>query len=170
MTLPEFQTLFTNIHKAITDLVKANVDVSKVKVIGRDCFDEDEAEWVGRIMGNDGTIRCWSVFPTSTAGLDDENTPTATETFIPMFGLIGYHYYDFGTDSSNSNKSFQDELNKLRWAFMNNQALGLPDYVESHSGFINRTTLGKIDTTTVHIARVDLGVQLHPIAYTYDGS
>ncbi len=170
MTLAEFQQLFLDIQTALTNLVSANVDTGVVKVIGRDVFDEDEAEWMGRLVGPTGLVRCWSIYSTGCAGLEDERNPVSTETFVPTYNLIGYHYYDFGTTASNSAKSFQNELNKLRWAFMQDQSLGLPSYVESHTGFINRLVLGRIDSKPVHIARVELGVRLHPIAYEYDGS
>jgi hypothetical protein len=167
MTLSEFQDLFKNIRTEIIDLIKANVTLASTAVYGREVVDGDESTWYGRLTAPNGSTHCWTVSYAGCPGLDDEKNPTATETFMPMFRIVGYRGYSFGTDAANSSDQHMDEVNKIRWAFMNNATLTLPDYVESHSGFIDQTVLGKIDTKPIHISKIDLGVQLHPIPYIY---
>lgn len=167
MTQAEFQQIFVDIRDSIVDLIVSNTDPATTRVWSRDVFDENEPTWLGRLTADDGSVHCWSVSYTGCPGLDDEQNPTATETFVPTFRIIGYRAYNFGTDADNSSDAHLDEINKLRWAFLNDPTLALDDVVESHSGFIDQTMLGKIDTKSVHISRIDLGVQMHPIDYEY---
>lgn len=167
MTLADFQQLFKDIREAIVDVVESSVDVNKTKILARDAYHDDDTIWLGRITAPDDSIHCWSIFYTGCAGLDDPQNPVATETFVPMFRLIGYYGYDFGTDAANSTDKFQDELQALRWNFMNNATLGMGTPVNFHTGFKDQTVLGKISDRRIHIARVDMGVELTPIPYTY---
>ena len=167
MTEQEFQQIFTDVRDAIIAIVNQEVDPASTVVWNREVFDENPPTWLGRITAPDGSIHCVSVCYTGTAGVDDKEDGVALETFVPMFRIVIYRGYDFGTNDDNSSDKHLNELNGLRFRFMNDPILSLPDTVCQHTGFIDQTVLSRIDTTAVHISRIDLGVELLPISYDF---
>ncbi|MFN6965214.1 MAG: hypothetical protein ACK4S4_15820 [Pyrinomonadaceae bacterium] len=166
MTREEFLQIFEDIRHAIRDKIAANVPAG-TRVFGREVFDDNESVWLGRLADDNGDTHCWSVSYAGCPALDDPEVAAATEVFRPTYRIIGYRGFDFGVDADNSSDKHEREVNTLRWEFMNDPRLGLDEYVNRHSGFIDQTVLARIDTRPVHITRVEIGVELLPIPYDF---
>lgn len=164
MTESEFQEIFANLHQAIVNKIKSVVP-AETKVLGRDVSDvNNEKIWIGRLKDANGKIHCWTV---SYQGCDSSgDTAIAANVFTPVFNIIGYHYYEFGTEADNSTVNFAAEINALRYAFMNELTLG-QEWVCEHKGFHDQTSVLYMDGQQVHFSKVRLKVQLEPLPYEY---
>jgi hypothetical protein len=167
MTSTEFQDIFTGIQAAIVDLIKSVVP-EETRVYSRDVFDENESVWIGRLKDKSPDkprVHCWTV--TYVGNTDEEEEAISAATFYPTFKIEGFHYYEFGTNDDNSSKRFTDEINAIRFAFMNNLTLG-QDWVAEHKGFKEQLILAKLDNQSVHMSRTLLKVQLEPLPFIYN--
>lgn len=165
MTPQDFASVFQEIEQNVVDLIK-DVVPPETKVIGRSTFSDAENVWLGRIKDSNGQIHCYSVQYVGTDESDD-SVAVATAVFTAKFQIIAFMEYSFGTDADNSSRRFADELHALRFVFLNNQRLN-SDWVCSHSGFSERLYLTKLDGRDVHLAKIDLKVQLEPLSYEYN--
>lgn len=162
MTESEFQEIFTELHAAIAALIAAEAPDARIST--REAYDADEETWIGRLKNSAGEVHCYVIAFT---GVSEITEGAVADKILEVgFRIVAYRKYDFGTDASNSTRNFTDEINAIRFAFLNDRDLG-QTWVEDHSDFKEQQFLNEISTIPVHVARADMKFYLANIPYTF---
>lgn len=104
------------IQTAIAELIAATA--TDAKVLARNIHDVlTNAQRAMLISSTTGKLRGW-VVSQSEDGFDEGSFIPGRATYKPRFEVWQFHEYDMGNDSSNSEKTFAEERDTVKAAFI----------------------------------------------------
>lgn len=165
MNAEEYAQLGKDIQAAIVEIIR--VAAPMAKVLDRDPVNlNDESAWLAALRSDEDVvdtrqmIHAWLVTFQSPDDPKSEVIRSIEPTF--EYRVQVFHYHDFGTDATNSEKLVRDEILKVQWAFAGSPKLSGLTGVKGHTQLRQRVSLKRLGGEIVHRGDGSLRVDLKP--------